>query len=845
MLCFLHLLYVQFFSSILVLSYTSGNTRLVEETKKAIYECWKYNLGCHAYFSSGAARGAEIKRLPEFKDSTLMWNSLSFQLRSHKNMTHGQNFNEKVQHWLPPSATRRSIICNMILFPSLQQSGYNLPDDTQVNSALSEMFQETMKLNSPLDPKLNRDFIAVLTDYIAPAGLSKTSTTEQMASQFHHSRPIHDEWYSAETYRKDKDGNIIRGPLIMAQQIWRAMGECLESTNNARPTVDHIILTKSHYDYAAKRAFQNPTARVTDLQYDAIMHASCNENPKNAFVLMGCGTGKSGIYNLLLLGAYLHRVPVPKTIVISPHNSLLSQHKMQARQYLRGTNLRVSSLLPQDITAENIPSDFDLLFISIHAFNDLLTSSRHIIDGWNVKNIFIDEYHNILGELFRFTSSWQSLRVLSALNIKIMCLSATADKMLMNYLANFMCLGDYIVIGDTDKYPVPNVAINLMTSVYNDEPSSLIQTVVSHCRHLVEKKRESTFKIHAITMSKDDALNLCNELNTAGISSIWLTSELHQQQKSQLLNQWEQGSEQVLVSTFVDGIDNSNTEDVVLVGGTHSLYTLVQAIGRIRPRRQDILKSAVHIFNSSKYLKVDNRAIEDSVSRAIGANILPSQDRDAAMQYYTKMFAFTGYMELTQRNRHLCIRQQLYLNFGISSSSCRYCSNCRRNNTINRSAIAANKVLSSEERNIETVLQALSIMKSRCFICQSTNCDGVSKCANKQICYACHASTLHNFHKRETCPACHPTIDTRSQSCSRCLLAISNRIVDRGTKEDHQRGACPHRKRVKRVLLYGVEKKLDRGESARTLLVSALSNHTHWFAVMAKNIELINRGRKT
>ena len=773
-----------------------------------------------------------------------MWNSLCFQLRSHKNMAHGQNFNEKVQHWLPPSATRRSIICNMILFPALQRSGYLLPNDTQVNHALSEMFQETMQLKTPLDPKLNRDFIAVLTDYIAPSGLSKTSTTEQMASQFHHSRTIHDAWYSAETYRKDKDGNIIRGPLIMAQQVWTAMGESLESTDNARPTIDNVNLTKSHYDFAAKRAFKNPTARVTDLQYDAITHASSNENNKHSFVLMGCGTGKSGIYNLLLLGAYLHRAPIPKTIVISPHNSLLSQHKQQALQYLRGTNLRVTSLLPQDISSENFPTDFDLLFISIHAFNDLMTSSRHIIMGWNLKNIFIDEYHNVLGELFRFTTSWQSLRALSVLNIKIMCLSATSDQSLMNYLADFMCFGEYHVIGDVHKYPVPHVAINMMSSVYNDDSASLIKGVVAHCRHLVDKKKDTLFKIHAITMSKDDAINLCEELNIAGLKSIWLTSELHQTQKEHLLHQWEDGTEQVLVSTFVDGIDNSSTEDVVLVGGTHSLYSLVQAIGRIRPCRQDIQKSAVHVFKSSKYLKVVTREITDNVSRAIGANILPSQDMEFVTKYYTNMFDVSGYMELTQNKKHLCLRQQLYQHFDINSDSCRHCSNCKRHNSINRSAIAANHVLSKEQKNINLVLTALLTMKTRCFVCWHTDCDGLSKCLAKNICYACHATAKGNFHQREKCPACYPVIDTKSQSCSRCFLAISNFIPDRGSKEDHQRGKCPYQKRVKRVLLYGVEKKLDSGASARSVLVSALSNHKHWFSVMAENITLINRRRK-
>ena len=338
-------------------------------------------------------------------------------MRSHKNMSHGQNANEMVRHYLPPSASRRSILWNLILLPALLRAGYNVPNDDDVNYALSDMFQKTMNLPTPVDTKINRDFIAVLTDYIAPLGLAKTSTTSEMASQFHHSRKIHDSFYSAERYRRDKDGNFIRGPLLMAHDIWRALGESFDCTENARPEICNLILTKSHYDYAAKHAFKDHMASVKDLQYDAIRHASSPEINKHAFVLIGCGTGKSGIYNLLLLGAYLNACPVPRTIVISPHNSLLSQHELQSRQYLQGTNLRVSSMLPADVTMPIPSPDFDLLFISIHAFNDLTTThGRYILQTWNVRNIFIDEYHNIVGELFRYSSSWQSLRLLAATN---------------------------------------------------------------------------------------------------------------------------------------------------------------------------------------------------------------------------------------------------------------------------------------------------------------------------------------------------------------------------------------------------------------------------------------------
>jgi len=822
-------------------SANSTDVEAVAATQKTLNECWKYNLGFHAYFSSGAARGAEIKRLPEFEHSDLLFNSLSFELRSLKNMSHGQNFNEKVRHYLPPSASRRSILWNLVLRPALKSAGYHEPGPDNVNPALSDMFQKTMNLPHPVDTKVNRDFISVLTDYIAPVGLAKTSTTSEMASQFHHSRQIHDCFYSADRYRKGTDGKFIKGTLFVAHDIWRALGETLESTDNARPEIQNLILTRAHYDYAAKRAFKDNFATVKNLQYKAIKHASSPEINTHAFVLMGCGTGKSGIYNLLLLGAYLNACPVPRTVVISPHNSLLSQHELQSCEYLRGTNLRVSSMLPADISVHCPLPEFDLLFISIHAFNDLIqTHGRHILQTWNVNNIFIDEYHNIVGELFRYSSSWQSLRMLAEANIKIMCLSATADPTLMDNIASFMCLGNYKVIGDKDNYPVPKVAINMVTSVYNNDSTTLIQSVTTLCRTLSENKSLRKSKIHAIAMSKDDAMQLCDKLNHAGLESIWLTSDQLPTQKAKLLQLWEDGTAKVLVSTFVDGIDNSATEDVILVGGTHSMYSLVQAVGRIRPPRQDFKHAAVHIFNSDHYLKTNPVDLDDRLNQLLGANIFSKVNPDTAKQYYSKMFNVNGYVQFSTQQK--CFRKILYEHFGVKSSSCHHCSNCKRRNNITKSSNTATLLVSQEERNRSKVVEAVLEMKEQCFVCMKCYCDGF-QCLDgcKTRCFACHGpGPKRNFHGRKTCPAVHPPIATNSKSCSKCCLAMSPIIPCRGTILDHQQQKpCPHQSRVKRVLLYHVENKADRGQSARAVLTSALQNHTDWFNIMAANIEKI------
>ena len=710
------------------------------------------------------------------------------------------------------------------------------------------MFAKTMNLQKPQSCKINRDFISVLTNYIAPSSLAKTSTTEQMASHFHHSRVIHNNFYAAETFKRDKDGNMIPGPLSVAHQIWCAMGENMLGTNvvNMRPTNTQIILTKHHYDFAAKRAYQDPSAKVTELQYEAINHASSRDINKHAFIFMGCGTGKSGVYNLLLLGAYLHMSPIPKTMVISPHNSLLAMHKLQARHYLRGTNLTVVSLLPDEVQNQNFPQHFDLLFISIHAFNVLMVEYSHVIAQWNLQNIFIDEYHNIIGELFRYSTSWQSLRLIASLNVKIMLLSATTEKQLMRCIAKFMKLGDFDVIGSTTTYPIPNVGIHIISNELTNQHNSLLQVVVAHCQKLTELKKNSKFKIHAMTMSRVDAKELSDRINSVGIKSMWLTSGLPPEQRTQFLQLWEEGNEQVLVSTFTDGIDNSATEDIIIVGATHSIYSLIQAIGRIRPKRQRFNKSSVYIFHSKSYFKSDVQALDDSLSTAIGANIFLESERDLSKEYYRKMFHSSGYQKWIQQK--LCYRKVLYEHFSISSQSCNHCSNCRQQNVITKSAIISNKAINKEDSQRKLVCDAIHTMLTCCFICHRRECNGI-QCfpQGRNRCFCCHVIIYReNFHKSSLCPAdtSGNKIDTRGQSCPCCFLSFSNDIPDRGKTQDHMNNKCPHQKRVKRVLLYGVENAKDPGVTARNLLVSALSNPTHWFSIMANNINVINKRKK-
>jgi superfamily II DNA helicase RecQ len=346
-------------------------------------------------------------------------------------------------------------------------------------------------------------------------------------------------------------------------------------------------------------------------------------------------------------------------------------------------------------------------------------------------------------------------------------------------------------------------------------------------------------------MSKKDANALSDSLNNAGLPSLWLTSELNSQRKTHVMKSWEEGPEKVLVSTFVDGIDNASTEDVIIVGATHSIYSLVQAVGRIRPPRQNMDRAAIHIFHSDSYVRYNSIEVDDNVSRTIGAGILGDESsRDEVTKYYNSKFTSVGYKKWMEQQS--CLRKVLFMFFHIKSDACGHCSNCTKNNTITISANTAKKSIHNEKGNIATVLDALEVMANVCYVCRQYNCNGIQcRTSSYNICYCCHAMTKSNYHSLQTCAvARQPAVQTMSQSCSSCYMAMSSHIPNRGALDQHRNNQCPLQKRVKRVLLFGVEGKLDQGVSARRVLASTLSDQTSWFTAMSQNIKLIDDHRR-
>ena len=124
-----------------------------DDIMKCILNCEMYYIGSHCYFGSGAARGEDIKRLPDPKHYQVIFNSLRYQLYSCKNENHDVKLNQMVEHRSSPLQTRFCVLQLVSLYPAVEQSlAYKLMDASHFDWLASDMFAKVMGMKSQSVP---------------------------------------------------------------------------------------------------------------------------------------------------------------------------------------------------------------------------------------------------------------------------------------------------------------------------------------------------------------------------------------------------------------------------------------------------------------------------------------------------------------------------------------------------------------------------------------------------------------------------------------------------------------------------------------------------------------------
>ena len=70
-------------------------------------------------------------------------------------------------------------------------------------------------------------------------------------------------------------------------------------------------------------------------------------------------------------------------------------------------------------------------------------------------------------------------------------------------------------------------------------------------------------------------------------------------------------------------------------------------------------------------------------------------------------------------------------------------------------------------------------------------------------------------------------------------MALDKDILESSTRDEHRIGHCTFKDQIKRVLLYQVSSKTDKGASAKLLLDGCQRDNEVWYEQMKKNLRLI------
>ena len=784
-----------------------GNTLYV--VQEAINKVWGVLRCTMAYLSSGAMRGEEAARLGSYQEWQFMFNHLRFISLSNKNQLHGQHDNTPTYRYMPPSLSRYAIVATHVLFKYMESHGdlYTLPPDDEAAEHACVIFQQIMDLPCEGGPKAFRDIIAVLSNFMSSRGQQeKISSSEEYAVQFSHSKPLHDDIYYCIPFNRDSAGAMVPVQILIARNFHRHLGED-DVAHTPRPYLeDDRTLDRNSLERACRYMFGDKNAKLRDIQSKAMLAIEdATPEAKNVMVLMGCGTGKSALFLIPTVARCLEGLPKKRILVIVPHNPLLYQHKMKAEHALRNLHVKIATISTDWTPNDPNQQDFDICFVSIHAFCKHFGSGGLDQIASHIDQIFIDEIHLLYTEHFRNNTSWEGLWNLSINGAKIIGITATTTSTMNGEISRFMNMGDIDFIGDPTQiqYRIPNVSIRHRRSTNRNVVQEVVVLAIERLK--VYMGRHLRACIQVITKSIEDAREGAKQFNGAGARGSYvaahITSESTRAQRRDVMLRYQNLEIHVLFSTYDVGYDCSLVRDVIIVGA-RSMSSLIQCIGRIRPNQQRAretrgLESQVHIIDpvasESTYNENEDLAmIEGLRSRQLLSN---GQEDD-----YRQLFSPQPVFDMWRS--HECIRRSIYRSLNVDSLPCKLCSFCLQGNNLTRLQVASAQSNSEYDRKRNQVMTKIQTLKTQCFVCRRSNCNGfncLSKPNGRTRCFKCFTVGCRGA---KQCLLKIEQTTMHGDGCRYCYLPHCLRGPNETTDMHIRPGACPTKERLKRVFLY-------------------------------------------
>ena len=621
----------------------------------------------------------------------------------------------------------------------------------------------------------------VLFPQVDETAIHNQHTTQMVAEQSGHSYWTHRDHYGS------LSGNT-KEELFMIYH--KALGEKLvqKETVIAKGLSDEQILL-------TLRKLFGPAANYTCDQQRDMLHYTCSEYERHGHFGLPCGGGKSMSWILPTTGVRLYGTKQQTTLVIVPYKFLAGYHDESMISTAKQTKVDVRSvtLTASDFSLGELPdviSDMknlpDVVFMSLDAIWVLERNHSFILKEWvtagKLGRIIVDEIHTIYSEI-GFRTRLECLPRLAKYEVPIMTLSGSLPRRFLPPLMKYLALS---------KGTLDDMTISHSDRVLGSFPSGFRFSVVVDVaiRYKFKDFIQSTMNsftrlghgIHVIVASKQLGMDVVASLEEMSLGPVeFVTSETTTSKQRDIAKRWSASAISILVSSTVALVGNENPKChcVVVVGHLFSLMSVVQALGRLRPKQRTGTSSFVIFANKLSSTQQAAMEKEDMMNfhrlRELGV-IDTSNEQD-----YMQIGTIKGLVDW-ETERGKCRVVSLAGKFGSTYEQCNVCDVC-----IGRQKMIPVQVVGSQAKQKEEIrttqvndaMLVLITLKERCLVCGRRECQG-DACLTKG-CFNCggdhfrrdcrFSDFLTNHYKGRICYKCldyHERPGYQSHSLSNC-----------------------------------------------------------------------------
>ena len=720
----------------------------------------------------GSTRISELLRIQkhqvEFKGGSFYYISISNKRRS------AEISNKKVvTHKLPPSISRYLLLYDFIgreyskgrdcfLFGG----GSNAKISTEYeNKEFYSEFASIFELTANCSCLVMRHLYTSICNFVFPGNNNNfdkniVSTVGTIAEMSGHSAEIHEKFYSSS---------------INKERFFDTYHHNLGEVSTFVTDDSNVEIGLAHPKdviHCLKVLFGTNAKFLSDLQRDFVIDA-CNNTRKHTFCSIGCGGGKSLGWIIPPMREDAAGFGTKLRIIVIPYCFLLDHHVNSTIKVigecsgitvekLKGVDIH-NNILPNILRdTDNLPG---LLFLSLEAMSGLVTHHftylQQLGEHGLLKKIYIDECHTILSEL-NFRARYHSISKLAGLNVPMVLFTGTIQR---SFIADYM--GYMFNSKDTGMYQMfidNNIFGDKILKLEHNASKNYVKECCDHVIRFTSKYKSANVHVIVSTVEegKDIHEQLCSKLEYECCNFIFSGSD----NQDCIAKKWNENRLQILISTTVGlvGNESSKTQMVCIVGLLYNIPSIIQSMGRIRPRKRTS-HSLCSIFTSDNNqwkIKESKDSSKAAFNELVGCKII---SKDSMVRYFQSMTMASVHNWLFDDEGCRLVSLGKRMGYNVDNK-CNICDKCiTGSSNVRMASLSKRKQNDIAMVKKEAGIRLLQRLKQKCICCNTSTCSGtcvVKSIQGRMVCYHClgyHTSSSCGVYKSilqgKACYSCY------------------------------------------------------------------------------------------